>query len=127
MIPVSTSFDAVTIRSANSSMIKTRWGSLFFGCALLYDVISLFPTLLRRSKRRSISEIVHLSAFIVLCVSVITGVRRWGMPLYNVSSTRFGSIMIILKVSAVFWYSRLVMIVFIHTVFPEPVEPAIRR
>ena len=127
IIPVSTSFDAVTIKSASSSIIKTRCGSFVFGCALLYEVISLFPALLNRSKRLSISDTVHFKALTVLCTSVITGVSRCGMPLYSVSSTRFGSIIIMRNVSAVFWYNKLVIIVFMHTVFPEPVDPAIRR
>src|SRR3989338_6764861 len=118
---------AVAIKSANSSTTKTIWGILSFGCLLLNESRSRLLSWDKTSNLLSISPIVHLRALIVSAVFVITGVNRWGIPLYIVNSTRFGSTIIIRSVSAVFWYSRLVKIVFTQTVLPLPVEPAISK
>ena len=59
--------------------------------------------------------------------SVTTGDRRCGRSLNIANSTLLGSIMINLTSSGVALYRMVVMIVFTHTVLPEPVAPAIRR
>src|SRR3989344_3288399 len=59
--------------------------------------------------------------------SVITGVRRWGILLYIVSSTRLGSIIINLRFSGGFLNKSDVTMACMVTDLPEPVAPAIRR
>src|SRR3989338_973384 len=75
----------------------------------------------------SISLAAHFRARMAFLASVITGVKRWGILLYRVSSTRLGSIIIILRFSTAFLNRREVMMVCMVTLFPEPVVPAMRR
>src|SRR3989338_10326285 len=86
--------------------------------------MSRTDSLSNMSYRRSISFAAHLSARIVFLASVITGVSKWGILLYRVSSTRFGSINMNFKSSGPFRYKREVIIEWILTDFPEPVVPA---
>src|SRR3990170_1537212 len=58
----------------------------------------------------------HFKEDKILSGSIITGVKRWGIPLYSESSTLFGSAR-----------KRIVAInEFKRTDFPEPVVPAIK-
>src|SRR4030042_760697 len=57
----------------------------------------------------------------------MTGVARWGMLLYCVSSTLLGSIRIKRTSLGVLFISRQQIIVLRHTVLPLPVAPATRR
>src|SRR3989338_7941664 len=79
------------------------------------------------SYRRSISFAAHFNARIVFFASVITGVKRCGILLYKVSSTRFGSTIMNLRLSGELRYKSDVIMAWILTDFPEPVAPAIRR
>ena len=56
-----------------------------------------------------------------------TGARKWGVPLYVVSSTILGSIMMNWTSSGVRVQSSEAMIEFTHTLLPEPVAPAMSR
>ena len=57
--------------------------------------------------------------------SVTTGISKCGIPLYTESSTTFGSTITSFTSLGFALYIMLVIIVLIHTDFPEPVEPAI--
>jgi hypothetical protein len=60
-------------------------------------------------------------------LSVTTGCRRWGRSSYTLSSTIFGSIIRRRSCAGAYRYTRLVMMVFMHTDLPEPVAPAMSR
>ena len=60
-----------------------------------------------------------------LSESVITGVCRCGTPLYPVSSTILGSIISMRTSSGVRVNKNVVMMVFMQTLLPAPVAPAI--
>src|SRR3972149_7932128 len=76
--------------------------------------------------RLSISSISQRSAEITLSGSTITGVRRWGILLYPVNSTRFGSTRIHLTSEGEERRRIVQRNELIATDFPEPVWPAIR-
>src|SRR3989344_3009652 len=78
-------------------------------------------------EQRSISFASHLRASMAFLASVMTGVSRWGILLYRVNSTRFGSIIMNFNVSGGFLKSRELIKTCIVTDFPDPVAPAISR
>lgn len=57
----------------------------------------------------------------------MTGARRWGMPLYTQSSTRFGSTIIIRSSAGELRRRSDIKKPFIPTDLPEPVWPAMSR
>ena len=59
--------------------------------------------------------------------SVTTGINKCGIPLYTESSTTLGSIISSFTSLGFALYIMLVIIVFIHTDFPEPVLPATNK
>ena len=59
--------------------------------------------------------------------SVTTGVSKWAMSLYTLSSNIFGSIRIKRKSFGENLYKILASKVFINTDLPEPVVPATKR
>ena len=59
--------------------------------------------------------------------SVTTGQNRWGIPLYTLNSTTFGSIIISFTSFGSALYKILIINVLIQTDLPEPVAPAIKR
>src|SRR3989344_4754189 len=79
------------------------------------------------SYRRSISLATHLRAKIAFFGSVITGVKRGGILLYIVNSTRFGSIIMNLRFLGGFLNKREVTMAWMVTDLPAPVAPAKRR
>ena len=129
-IDSSTSFAATIIKSASSSIIITICGNLpispSFSTAWLYPFKSLTPFSAKRLYLLSISWTAQAKAPAAFLGSVTTGINRWGIPLYTESSTTFGSTITSLTSLGLALYIILVIIVFIQTDFPEPVEPAIR-
>src|SRR5699024_9307134 len=98
------------------------------------DAASLLKVLMSRTLlsaniryRRSISATAELSAPAAFLGSVITGISRWGMPLYSASSTTLGSIRISLTSSGPERNTRLMMMLLTHTDLPLPVLPAMSR
>src|SRR3989344_3552927 len=73
---------------------------------------------------RFISFAAHFRARMAFLASVMTGVSKWGMFLYRVSSTRFGYIIMNFMSSGPFLYRREEIIEWIVTDFPAPVVPA---
>src|SRR3989338_7434961 len=101
-IAASTSFPNEAIRSANSSItitINGMIGSLLSVILALYEKISLEPLLDNASYLLSISVTAHFKAPKTFLLSVMTGVIKWGISLYKVSSTLFGSTNINFKTS----------------------------
>ena len=60
-------------------------------------------------------------------VSTVTGVKRWGIPLNGVNSTRLGSINKSRNSEGEFSAIKQETIVFKHTLFPLPVAPATNK
>ena len=75
----------------------------------------------------SISLHTHLRAMIAFFGSVTTGVNKWAMSLYTLSSNIFGSIRIRRKSFGENLYKILASNVLINTDLPEPVVPATNR
>ena len=128
-IASSTSFAATIIKSANSSTIITICGKVpcpsSFSIALLYPLISLTPLAANKLYLLSISCTAQASAPAAFLGSVTTGINKCGIPLYTDNSTTLGSTITIFTSLGFALYIILEIIVFIHTLFPEPVEPAI--
>src|ERR1035437_1569985 len=93
----------------------------------LYCEMSLQSDVFKISKRLSISFVAHFIANTAFLGSTIVSVRRYGIFLYKVISTLFGSININLKSSGELFEIRVVMILCKSTDFPEPVDPVMRR
>ena len=128
-IAVSTSFGATIIKSANSSIMITIWGSLIppscFSISSLYAFKSLTPCSANSLYLFSISCTAQLRAPAAFLQSVTTGINKCGIPLYPDNSTIFGSTSIILTSLGFALYSIETIIELIHTDLPEPVVPAI--
>src|SRR3989338_1340074 len=127
----------ICMMSASSSMTMTMYGiasgisfaPFFFAGSnvfLWYVSISRARSASSTLYLRSISLAAHLRAMMAFLGSVITGVRRCGMPLYIVNSTRFGSIMMNRSAFGPLLYSSEVMMACMATLFPLPVAPAMR-
>ena len=128
-IDSSTSFAATIIKSASSSIIITIWGSFpispSFSTAWLYPFKSLTPFSANKLYLLSISWTAHAKAPAAFLGSVTTGISKCGIPLYTESSTTLGSTITSFTSLGFALYIILVIIVLIHTDFPEPVDPAI--
>ena len=74
----------------------------------------------------SISWTAHANAPAAFLGSVTTGINKWGIPLYTDNSTTLGSTITNLTSLGFALYIMLVIIVLIHTLLPDPVEPAIK-
>src|SRR3989344_6030595 len=74
----------------------------------------------------SISDIAHLRAERTLSTSTITGVRRWGTPLYKDSSTRLGSTKMRLSSEGELRKKGEARNAWMDQDLPDPVDPAIK-
>ena len=128
-IESSTSFAATIIKSANSSIIINICGNFptpsSFSINALYPFKSLTPFCANKLYLLSISCTAHANAPAAFLGSVTTGINKCGIPLYTDNSTTFGSTITSFTSLGFALYIILVIIVFIQTLFPEPVEPAI--
>jgi len=120
----STSGPATSIKSAISSITIIRYGIAGYPIFWLYWTIFLARTCFIILYLFIISFIVHSSAFTTSSISFITGVIKWGIPLYASISTIFGSTSMSLSSSGVFVSSNPPSIEFIPTDFPALVIPA---
>src|SRR3990167_5724108 len=68
----------------------------------------------------------HFKEDRILSGSIMTGVKRWGIPLYSESSTLFGSARISLTSSGLARKRIVAINEFKRTDFPDPVVPAIK-
>ena len=121
----STSLDAVSMRSASSSTSMRRYG-IFMVARWLNDEMFLTPAASSVANRSIISFVRAFRTVTAFSGSTTTGEYRCGIPWYGVSSTLFGSIITIRTSIGVRDSSSPATIVFMHTLFPDPVAPATR-
>ena len=111
-------------------MIITIVGSFsksFVPLFSLYELISLTLFCAKSLYLFSISSTAQFKAKAAFFASVTTGIKRWGISLYTLSSTTLGSISNNFTSSGEDLYIILIIIVFMHTLLPEPVAPAISK
>ena len=88
--------------------------------------MSLTPLFAKRLYLFTISWTAHANAPAAFFGSVTTGINKCGIPLYTDNSTTLGSTINSFTSFGFALYNILVINVFIQTLFPEPVLPAIK-
>src|SRR3989344_5482098 len=121
----STSDGANNMISASSSTMIIRYGKAWNPDISLNISIFLAPTSANNLYRRSISLIDHFKADTTFSGSTITGVSKWGIPLYCVNSTRLGSTRMSFTSCGLARNKNVAINEFKQILFPEPVLPAI--